>query len=471
MLILILLASFYIFQTGYTAKMYYQEANQKLNKDVAAHIAKFMSPFVNDAINQDSVEQMFHNVMVLNPSVEVYLLDEKGVILSYYAPNKQIRVDRLSLSPIRSFVEQEGQELVLGQDPRNPALKKVFSAAPIVNSGRTVGYVYVILASEEYDSVTAFLFGSYFLSLGITSILITLLAALIIGLIIFYTLTRNLNLIVRTVKKFEHGDFNVRIPIKSKGEFGGLANTFNEMASTIAQNIEELKSVEKLRRELVANISHDLRTPLTTIHGYTETILMKDGALQKEVRLKYMTIVLKTTKKLIKLVEELFELSKFEANQVKPYPESFFINELIQDVVQKFQMMAMAKKIQFAVELPQHALVYADISLIDRVLQNLIENALKYTSEGGRITLELRKLGKNVEVCISDTGTGIPEDLLPFIFDKYHPSKVAPYTTDGAGLGLSIVKRILDLHQSEIKVASKVDAGSSFSFYLPIFMH
>jgi len=229
---------------------------------------------------------------------------------------------------------------------------------------------------------------------------------------------------------------------------------------------QEKQELEQMRRELVANVSHDLRTPLASIHGYIETLLMKKDSLDEETKEKYLNTTLQSTQKLKTLVDELFELSKIESKERKLNIESFSVKELAFDVVSHFKREAEEKKIEIAVDSSEHiSLVKADLALIDRTLQNLIGNAVKYCTEGDKINVGIREANGKIVVSISDTGSGISEEDLPHLFDRFFKGKSSK---PGTGLGLAIVKGILELHHSEYKVESKLGEGTRFTFTLNI---
>jgi signal transduction histidine kinase len=470
LLLLIILGIAYIYITARSAENYALETNQKLNADLANVISSEFKPFVGETIDQQAIVEIMHHIMKINPSLEVYLLDDNGKILSYAAPHKKVKLKSVSLEPIKKFISNKGNVFIKGDDPRQPGNLKIFSATPVMINDKLTGYIYVILAGEEYVSATEMLFRSYIMKVGTYSFFITLVAAFALGLLAIWFITRNLNKIITAVKKFTAGDLKARIIYKSKkGEIAELAKNFNEMADTILSNIEKIKSMENLRSELIANVSHDLRTPLAIIHGFVETLIIKESSLTDEERRKYTNNILQSTEKLKNLVAQLFEYSKLQSMQIKPNKEPFFITELIQDISHKYQIIAKKKGIAIKLttqnDLP---LVNADLALIDRVIQNLIDNAIKFTPEGGSINIELNKNFDKVRVAISDTGAGIPEDELDQIFDRYH--KVRRNSSDeieGSGLGLAIVKKILEIHNSSIKVISKINRGTSFIFELP----
>jgi signal transduction histidine kinase len=240
------------------------------------------------------------------------------------------------------------------------------------------------------------------------------------------------------------------------------------MADTILQNIKELKKVDELRRELIANTSHDLRTPLSVIHGYVETLMMKQGKLSPEEEEKYLNIILKSSEQLNKLVGDLFELSKLEAKQVQLHKQPFLMAELLQDVSSKYTLLAKEKQLNIIAQFEsKETLVYADIKMMERVLQNLLINAIKHSTQGGKIILSVAEKNDQIEVSISNTGEGIAEEDIPKIFDRYYKVEKHYGENKGTGLGLAIVKNILELHQSLIRVKSKLNEYTTFYFQLP----
>jgi len=460
----------YVFITASLAEEFFQERSQLLNASIASHIISEVKPTIrNGEFSKEATDEIMHHMMAINPAIEVYLLDEKGHILNYVVPYKKVKLDRVVLGPVHEFMDSNGTRFIKGDDPRNPGQPTAFSAAPITENGNVLGYVYVVLASEEFESAAAMVRSSYILKLGGRAMLITLLSAALLGAVAIWLITTRLHVIIRTVKRFQNGEMSARIDVKSGGGINDLAIAFNEMADTILGNIENLKSMETLRRELVGNVSHDLRTPLAVIHGYIETLMIKKERLSEEEREKYLNIILASTEKLKNLVNELFELSKLEARQVSPKKEPFFIRELIHDICQKFQILAREKHVSLVSEgNDQDILVFADVGLIERVLQNLIDNALKFTPQDGQITIAVNAMEDNVEIKVSDTGPGIPKDQIPFIFDRYHiGDKRISLDQNNTGLGLAIVKKILEIHNSRIELQTRIQQGTSFAFKLP----
>jgi signal transduction histidine kinase len=471
LVILILLAGTYVYVTVTAARQYFEAAQQRLNGQVAGRIVEYMSPFVEEGVDGAGVERIFFNAMVINPSIEVYLLDTQGRITNYYGSAGAVKRQRVALEPVERYIASRQTLFIQGDDPRSEAGEKIFSAARVERDGRLLGYVYVVLAGELYDSTLALLRNDHIAQLVGRTLAITLGVAFGIGLVAFGFITRHFNAITSTVRRFREGDLTARIRLRAAGELAELAQTFNQMADGMAAHLEELKTLEKLRRELVANISHDLRTPVTAIHGYAETLWLKKNGLTHTERDYYTHIILQSAGKLRNLVEELFELSKLDALESTPHREPINLRELVQEVYQAFKFQADAKDISLSCTNGAGVtIVEIDAGMMERVLQNLVDNAIKYTPAGGSVAIRIRESAGTVEVSVADTGTGIAPDVLPYIFDRYYRragNQVSP-PPGGMGLGLVIVKKILELHQAQIMVETGPDNGTRFWFTLPI---
>lgn len=467
MVLMLLVGGVYVTLTSMSINQFYLETKQLLCKDVAHQVIDDVDLFEDGTLNKPGIKHVMMHHMQVNPSAEVYVLDTIGNILTYDAPPEKVKTNFVPLESIKEYLDHEGKRFITSLDPRNPELTKIFSASPIIENEELKGYVYVILSSEEYESVANLLFSGFLYNVGKKTVIITLVVAIIFGLIAIWYLTKNLRLIQKGVERFEKEDFSNKIELESKGEFGQLADTLNTMATTIDGNIKQLKSMENLRKELVANVSHDLRTPLAIIHGYAETLVMKEASITKEERVKFLNNILKSTVNLENLVSELFELSKLESNKVQLKKEKVNLCELLNDVIGRYQILAKKKEIKLSLNIGVSALVEIDISLMERAIQNLIENALKFTPEKGEIKLLLTQEDNFLKVEIQDNGVGIDKEYLPFVFDRYKKVNSDKENNPGAGLGLAIVKKILELHDVSIKVESKKGDGTVFSFLMP----
>jgi len=467
LVILAAVASVFIFLTAETSRTYFDEVNQKLNGGIAQQMVSEVRPLVDGEVDTNAVQEIMHSMMVINPSVEVYLLDTEGHIITYVAPYKKVKLERISLEPVLRFIASDDHRIIKGDDPRNPGQEKVFSAAAILENEVTQGYIYMILTSEEQTSAMQTIFGSYILRIGGITVLITVGIALALGMLAFLYLTNHLHKIVSTVRRFKEGDMAARA--ESKGDFAELGETFNEMADQIVGNINELKSVEKLRRDLIANVSHDLRTPLAILGGYIETLRMKED-LSYEDRSRYLKIVHNSSENLSKLIDQLFEYSKLEAHEIVPEKEPFQISDLMHDVLMKFEVLASERNIKVELDSPHNLpLVFADISLVERAICNLLDNAIKYGKENGRVLVRLEASMASVAINITDDGPGISLKDQSYIFERYQRGDRAGVRRKGAGLGLAIVKKILEIHNQSIRVLSDSGKGATFVFNLPAY--
>jgi signal transduction histidine kinase len=316
--------------------------------------------------------------------------------------------------------------------------------------------------------------GSYIFRLSTGLVVGGLAGALLGGLVLFNIITRRVQRLAVSMDRFRGGDYTEPPDLsawgkKSQGdEIDQLAVSFEQLAERISDQMQELEAKDQLRRILVANVSHDLRTPLATLHGYLETLLLKDPQLEREERRRYLEIATRHSERLGKLISELFELSKLDSQETELHREAFSLAELAQDVTQEFQLVARDREIELGVQLePQLPFVWGDIRLIERAVENLVDNALRHTPPGGSVTVALRRENDRIRVDVRDTGCGIPSEALSHIFDRFYRVKQDHNSeNEGAGLGLAITKRILELHDSAIQVTSETGHGTTFTFHL-----
>ncbi len=475
LVLLALIGGSYIALTLYSTRVYLREVDQNFNRTLAENLIAGKNLIDEGEVNRLALQEIFHMYMVINPNIEIYLLDNAGTILAFSAPAGKVKRNKVTLEPVRRFLSGADPLPIFGDDPRDANRQKVFSAAPVFANGRMEGYLYVVLAGEKYESVAQLIEGSYMLRLSMWVVAASLLFALIAGLVLFSLLTRRLTRLSTAVKAFEEGGlgrFEVidELGASPQDEIGQLSITFQHMAKRIAQQMRTLQETDSLRRELVANVSHDLRTPIASLHGYLETLLLKEGQLSRDEQRTYLQIALNHSEKLAALVADLFELARLDSGEIRIHDEPFMLAELVQDVLLKFQLVSQRSGVALDADFPKDLpFVSADIKLIERVLDNLVENALRHTAKGGTVKVSLRPDGEAVTVQVADTGCGIPEEDLSRIFERFYQAHDRDRSNyDGAGLGLAIAKRILELHGIAIAVESEVGVGTTFRFALPV---
>lgn len=456
-----------------SSTQYSQAVIQRLSANLAQHIAT-SNPLLNSkGWDDQSVHTLFDQLMAVNPSVEVYLLDKQGNIVGNAAPAGHMKRQKVDLSPIQALLD--GAKMpIYGDDPRNLNTGKVFSAAPLKMNGNVEGYLYVVLLGEDYDALANSAQLNSAIYTALWSMGLVVMFGLLAGWVAFRWVTRPIRRLTQQVSALD-GDgiaalqayANTPAENQRRDEVGQLQQAFRRMAQRITEQWQALSLQDQQRREFIANISHDLRTPLTSLHGYLETLSVKSASLAEADRQRYLEIALAQSRKVGRLAQELFELARLEYGVVKPQKEAFSLSELVQDVFQKFELAAEARQQQLRADIqPGIPLVSADLSMIERVLTNLLDNAIRHTPAGGEIEVRLWPQGAKVMVQINDSGPGIPQELRSDLFIR--PSIVNHARRHASGLGLMIVKRILQLHDSDITLVEQQHSGACFRFSVPV---
>jgi signal transduction histidine kinase len=447
-------------------RMLEQELVQRLSSDVAEHIADSAEFMDDDGLRPDAVRILFDQLMSVNPSVEVYLLDGTGTIVGDAAPSGHLRRERVAVEPIERLLA--GAPLpIFGDDPRNANGRKVFDAARLELAGRPWGYVYVILMGETRDVLAADVAASNVLENTLGSLAVIALLAVLAGLIAFRQITRPLRGLARAMHELDidrlaaAGAPMISDTDDDRDEIAILRAAFRRMALRIAEQWRRLRSQDQERRELIANVSHDLRTPLTSVHGFLETLAHKRDLSDAE-RERYLETALAQSGKVARLAHELFELARLEHDASSLEREPFSLGDLVHDVVQELGLLATEKQQRLVADVPPNLPnVVGSLQLIDRVLTNLIGNAIRHSSAGGEISVALRAVTGGVEVVVGDDGPGIPADVREALSA---PSSLGGRRA-GTGLGLQIVRRILELHGSRI-VLTQSERGNRVRFEL-----
>lgn len=365
----------------------------------------------------------------------------------------------------RFFAIDEGDvelsELPLDQVPRTI---NFFTSADgeveVVANGRPVGIYYI----EPTDVSTLTSAQTQFVESVTIGLIVAAVVASVAAIVLTLTLSRRiiqpLTQLIGAAQRMEGGDLTPRVNIASRGEIGNLARAFNSMAETLSKN-------EALRQTMVSDIAHELRTPLTNIRGYLEGI--QDGVLDADREI--IDLIYEEAIWLNRIITDLQELVLAEARQLRLVKQEVDLNEIIESSVAMYQPRARNQNIQLAFDLPYKLpYVYADPKRTGQIIRNLLSNAVKYTPSGGQVMVNAAAHLNVVEVRVTDTGNGISEEHLPYIFERFYrvdPSRSRD--TGGAGLGLAIVKQLVEAQSGQIKIRSEVGKGSSFVFTIPIY--
>jgi signal transduction histidine kinase len=335
--------------------------------------------------------------------------------------------------------------------------RHIIAAEPVNVGGKTVAYCFCIqpvslgVQSFVLDILKLFLF----------SCAVAFLLCFVAVYIMTYNMIKPLRQMSYAAKRYSVGDFSPRIDVNGRDELASLCSEFNSMATALAQ-------LESTRRSFVANVSHELKTPMTTIGGYIDAIL--DGTIPKDEQDHYLQIVSDEVKRLSRLVVAMLNMSKIEAGEIKLHPSRFDITDLIFNTMLSFEQLIDNKGIEVTgLDLLEPTTVNADRDMINQVIYNLIDNAVKFTPQGGEISVRLSTEGKNVSVSIRNTGAGISSEELSKVFERFYKvDKSRSFDIKGAGLGLYIVKTIVDMHSGTIRADSREGQFTEFTFTIPM---
>jgi signal transduction histidine kinase len=328
-----------------------------------------------------------------------------------------------------------------------------------------VGGLLVVATQTMFDRARLAELSAYLMSAGAAF-------ALLSALCVFLVCTRRLKRLADGVESIAQGGFAASLRVRGADPHGDeidrLATNVERMSDRIAEQLSELDRVANRRRELLINVSHDLRTPLASMQGYLELLLLRHGSLAPAEERNYLETAVRHSERLGRLVGDLFELTKLEADEVQPQLEEFSLAELAHDVVQKFALDATRRQVDLRARGGgPDPRVLADIGMVERVLENLLDNALRHTPAGGTVTIEFECDAPRARMAVRDTGPGIAAAELPGLFDRYDRASRSVPGGHG-GLGLAIARRIVSLHGGELSVQSAVGSGTCFAFDLPL---
>lgn len=459
--------------SAYLQQLTQYEAEQRLHIKLAEHLVQDNPLLKTGVYDYDALKNLFHTLMVMGPNFEFYYLDPQGKILTYSSELGALSRQQIALEPIHVLMSDSTRLPIKGDDPRDSNGQKIFSVAPVFAEQQLQGYIYVIIGGQAYDSILAGLNRSSAMQQFALFAIAALIFLLVALLVLFKNFTRPMKVLSDDMDDVRAADFeqavmqSARKPWKrdSHNEVHRLGCAFNDMLTHIGAQFNRLQHTDTQRRILLADLSHDLRTPLANLQGYIETLQLQGEGLSAEERQRFIDISLRNARNLKRLIDQIFELAYLEAGQVALNVDTFSLAELLHDIAAKFTIAAEDKQVELKIELTDDdVFISTDIGKLERVLTNLIENALRHTQQGGTITLSVVQVSQGVKVNISDTGNGISQHELAFIFDaRYQASNQCKDSRIHAGLGLAICKKLTELLDSNLSVTSEVGKGTCFS--------
>jgi len=410
--------------------------------------------FIND--NQGDMEIMLRAIISNADDITLMVTDNQGKILMCMGASEHV-IPKGAMLP-RAFMDEinNGQEISgfaeMGDLFDEPQL---VSASPIITNNYVFGTVFSFSGSSTVNDLLDVMIQTIVLSS-----LWVMLAALVAVYLISEKVISPLKMISRAARKFASGHFDVRVDVKGKDEVAQLATAFNNMA-------QSLDNYETTRNTFVANVSHDLRTPMTTISGFIDSILV--GAIPPEKHEYYLGVISTEIKRLSRLVTTLLDVSRLQAGERKFVMSNFDICEMARQIIISFEQKIEAKHLDVEFDCADDSIyVKADRDAIYQVLYNICDNAVKFSYEKGKLALSiLYNREKKVEVSIYNEGNGIPAEDLPYVFDRFFKSdKSRGLDKTGVGLGMFITKTIMEAHSESIRVESESGKYCRFVFTL-----
>ena len=402
-------------------------------------------------VKQDELTPLL-NMLADAIDAVVLVTDSKGEILLSSSDSDRF-VARLIP---RSTISQVGEEYyTVGLLGDLFEQRQYIAAEPVRIDDLTLGYVFVL---SPADAMSQTLEAN--LHIYIVSVLGALSLSFCVVWLMTYRFVRPLRQMASATRRFAQGDFSVRIKVKGKDEVAELADALNHMAVS-------LSSVEMMRRSFVANVSHELKTPMTTIAGFVDGIL--DGTVPADKEAYYLKIVSDEVKRLSRLVRSMLDLSRIDSGELKLKQVRMDLTDALCSVLVSSEPRIEKKRLNITgLEDSQKLEIEGDYDLMSQVLYNLLDNAIKFTNEGGDIDIRMHQAEGRVHVAIRNTGTGIPANELPQIFERYYKSdRSRSLDKNGLGLGLYIVKTVIRLHGGEITVRSVEGEFTEFCFWVP----
>ena len=394
-----------------------------------------------------------------------------ALLLALADPSVQ-QGDFAKISKAVADARRNGQQTIVnigsntpGTTPRLAVVQPIFAGG---QSGNNVVGVLIITPRSAADNTVPPFLKTIRLAILIVSASIVALAA-IVAILFSRTITRPLAKLTSAAHVLASGDYSARVTTHSQSEVGELATTFNEMATRLEKDVDELRKQEFWRRELIMNITHDLATPLTAIAGLGESLV--DGVNQDHEDFEATgRIIVRETLRLRRLVQDLHLMAKVEAGAMQPQPKvlrlAAVVDEALAVLAPEFERANVEPLNNVAFDLPP---AWADPDMLMRVFSNLCDNALRHTPSGGTVVVEARQQGNMLEVAVTDSGKGIAPEALARVFDRFYRADTSRHVrTGGSGLGLTIVRAIVEAHGGTIRAENASQGGARFIFSLPI---
>ncbi|WP_028042370.1 sensor histidine kinase [Candidatus Stoquefichus massiliensis] len=413
----------------------------------------------SDELGRLTVEELNNSTELIADFLAMIDNDNLPKVLSGYA----------STSEVSFFIETQGHKEVYGTLSGRQLTTKEHQLLE-ENLGKTIslrdssmrklaksfevnGQEYIVFVQKDIGKKEM-----VFVDSAMIAVFCMLIAGSITFLVIADIIVKPISRLNKATNELSKGNYRVRVNYSGNDEIARLNRSFNQMAQQLAKQ-------EETRQQFISDVSHEFQTPLTAIQGFAT--ILKNEKLTDEQRQKYADIILFHSKRLSTLSKNMLQLTILDGEDVKIETSEFSLIEQLNRVIETQDNLAMSKNIEIEFNIPKNdVIIEADESRLEQVWINLVNNAIKYTNDNGVVTISIKKTSKEVEVTIQDTGVGMSKEAISHIFERFYRQDKSR-SVEGNGLGLSIVKRIIDLHQGTIDVKSREDGGSQFIVRLP----
>lgn len=452
---------------GYYADMTHEKANNFVDRVLEMHPDLWETYLANP----DGFGARLRASILYSPNTGLYLLDNDGRVLASASEGNPARID---MAPLMRSLADDPDAPMVAEDPERKGRSTLVSARPVTSDGNQVGWLYVISRTSELTGNTPALLRSYAVRTAVIVSLMTLAIGVLLTITMIAVLTRPLIELTRAVEKVRNAGFaeevvGTMMPGWARDdEIGRLSRTFHETLERLRTEMQRVRLTDAHRREMVASVSHDLRTPLTALIGQLETIRIKRSVLPAEEVSELFARAQQNAQHLQRLTDALAELARLDSPEFRTHPEPIAIGELADDVVQRFTARAGDAGLSLTLDYPDGLpLTRVDAALVERALANLIDNAVRITPRGGRVEVCVVPDADRVRIEVSDTGPGVAPEDQPRVFERFYQAARHRDLRGSAGLGLAIVRRVAELHGGQAGLRNRQGAGATFFIELP----
>ncbi len=447
-LVVVIIISFF------STSLFYKEFTNQIEDNLinaAVKTNSLMERYYNNEITKSELTAWI-DAMGYISNIKIYILNPDATVLQQVSANDVLNVNEQLKNDMKSAMD--GTEVIrmtsVSLEPNSEEV--VYAAMPLKYEDKISGVIMVFTPFTEINKL---------LKEAILTIITVVVIVILMGTLAILRVSINISDPIKEIseyaKQIGKGHNVPDIELDTGDEIQMLADSFNEMK-------KEILDTEQMRKEIVANVSHELRTPLTSIIGFIKGIL--DGVITKDEEEKYLSIAYEEANRLKELTKDIVDVAKLESGNMKLNKETFVLNNLVHDVYIELEDMVKEKNLDFILEEKDKDIeINADKSRIRQVLINILNNSVKFTDKG-EIVLTIEKSNGKAKITVKDTGIGIQKDKISYLFNKFYTANDYGNATSGAGLGLNIVKTIIDMHSGSVNIESEVNKGTTVTVIL-----